>query len=46
MDDPPRPPALTGEAAKVAAAEEDAKRTLATGFDPKDPTRAWRQSLK
>jgi NHL repeat len=36
-DDPPRPPALTGEAAKAAAAEEEAKRTLATGFDPKDP---------
>ncbi len=37
MDDPPRPPALTGEAAKAAAAEEEANRTLATGFDPKDP---------
>ncbi|MBZ5660117.1 MAG: hypothetical protein LAO08_06885 [Acidobacteriia bacterium] len=37
MDDPPRPPALTGEAAKAAAAEEEANRTLSTGFDPKDP---------
>ena len=37
MDDPPSPPALTGEAARTAAAEEEAKRTLATGFDPKDP---------
>ena len=37
MDDPPRPPALTGEAAKAAAIEEEANRTLATGFDPKDP---------
>ena len=37
MDDPPRPPALTGEAAKAAAEEEEATRTLATGFDPKDP---------
>lgn len=37
MDDPPRPPALTGEAAKAAAAEEEATRTLATEFDPKDP---------
>src|SRR5579864_2859574 len=36
-DDPPRPAALTGEAAKAAAEEEEAKRTLATGFDPKDP---------
>ena len=36
-DDPPRPPALTGEAARAAAAEEEAKRTLATGFDPADP---------
>src|SRR6202045_1717878 len=36
-DDPPRPPALTGEAAKAAAVEEEAKRTLATEFDPKDP---------
>jgi WD40 repeat protein len=36
-DDPPSPPALTGEAARTAAAEEEAKRTLATGFDPKDP---------
>jgi NHL repeat len=37
MDDPPRPPALTGGAAKAAADEEDATRTLATEFDPKDP---------
>ena len=37
MDDPPSPPVLTGEAARTAAAEEEAKRTLATGFDPKDP---------
>jgi hypothetical protein len=37
MDDPPKPPALTGEAAKAAAAEEEETRTLATGFDPKDP---------
>jgi NHL repeat len=36
-DDAPRPPALTGEAAKAAAAEEEATRTLATEFDPKDP---------
>jgi hypothetical protein len=36
-DGPPRPPALTAEAAKAAAAEEEAKRTLATDFDPKDP---------
>jgi DNA-binding beta-propeller fold protein YncE len=36
-DDPPRPPALTGEAARAAAVEEEAKRTLATGFDPNDP---------
>src|SRR5258708_16684284 len=37
MDDPPRPPALTGDAAKAAAAEEESTRTLATEFDPKDP---------
>jgi hypothetical protein len=37
MDDPPSPLALTGEAARAAAAGEEAKRTLATGFDPKDP---------
>jgi DNA-binding beta-propeller fold protein YncE len=37
MDDLPRSPALTGEAARAAAAEEEANRTLATGFDPKDP---------
>jgi hypothetical protein len=37
MDDAPRPPALTGDAAKAAAVEEETKRTLATGFDPKDP---------
>ena len=36
-DDPPRSTALTGEAAKAAAAEEEAKRILATEFDPKDP---------
>ena len=36
-DDPPKVQALTGEAAKAAAAEEEAKRTLATGFDPADP---------
>jgi len=34
---PPRPPALTGEAARAAAAEEEAKRTLPRSFDPKDP---------
>jgi NHL repeat len=37
LDDPPRPPALTGDAAKAAAAEEESTRTLATEFDPKDP---------
>jgi DNA-binding beta-propeller fold protein YncE len=37
LDDPPRPPALTGEAAKAAAEQAEANRTLATGFDPKDP---------
>ncbi len=37
LDDPPRGPALTGEAARAAAAEEEEKRTLATEFDPKDP---------
>ena len=37
LDDPPSPPVLTGEAARTAAAEEEAKRALATGFDPKDP---------
>jgi DNA-binding beta-propeller fold protein YncE len=37
MDDPPKPPALTGPAARAAAAEAEEKRTLATGFDPSDP---------
>jgi hypothetical protein len=37
MDDPPPGPKLTGEAARAAAEEAETKRTLATGFDPKDP---------
>ena len=37
MDDAPRPPALTGEAARAAVEKEEEERTLATGFDPKDP---------
>src|ERR1700680_882283 len=36
-DDLPRSPALTGEAANAAAAEEVAKETMATEFDPKAP---------